>query len=224
MRTFVGMIGKVLQISALDLKLEWRERQNYFAILLYVLSSIFLVYLSYKGIMPVETWNSFFWVLMIFASVQAAYRSFHYEADQRFLLYYGLVDPRILILGKTLYNFLYVLLIGLLNAFCFYFFFDQAIQDPEAFLLLIFLAALGFSSILTFVAGLSAKAGNNAALPAILSLPLLYPYLITLSPVSLRSLTGFDWTINSPYLLVLSMLALVGILLSYLLFPYLWRD
>lgn len=74
------------------------------------------------------------------------------------------------------------------------------------------------------MAGISAKAGNNPALPAILSIPLLYPQILTLSKLSLRGLSGFSWEINAPLLIVLALLALVSLLLSYLLFPYLWRD
>lgn len=218
------MLSNIFSIFRLNFKLEWQQRQSYFAILIYVLSTVYLTYLVFNGIMDVETWNSFFWVIFIFASIQAAYRSFHYEADQRFLLYFGLVRPEVLILGKILYNFLYLLFVGFTTALLFLVFLGNQVNNPWAFILVLSIGAAGFSGILTFVAGISAKAGQNPALPAILSIPLLYPQLLTLSRISLHALTGFSWEINSPLLLVLALIALVSLLLSYLLFPYLWRD
>jgi len=208
----------------LNFRLEFSERRSYFSILIYVLSTVYLSNLVFMQSLAVESWNAFYWVIFLFAAVQAAFRSFSYEADQRFLLYYGMVSPSHLILGKIIYNFLYLSLLALFTVAVFGFFMGYPIASPGAFLTVLILSALGFSAILTFVAGISAKAGNNPALPAILSIPLLYPQILTLSKLSLRGLTGFSWEVNSPLLIVLALLALVSLLLSYLLFPYLWRD
>ncbi len=218
------MLLQIIQIFKLNVRLEWQQRQSYFAVVLYVLTTVYLTYLVFNGIMSPETWNSFFWIIFIFAAVQAAYRSFYFEADRRFLLYFGMVKPQVLVLGKILYNFIYLIFIGLISFACMLFFLGDIIADPPAFLVLLVLAAAGFSAILTFVAGISAKAGNNPALPAILSIPLIYPQVLTLSRTSIRALTGFSWELNAPLLLVLLLLALATLLLSYLLFAYLWRD
>jgi heme exporter protein B len=218
------VLKQVLTLFKLNFKLEWQERQSYFAILIYVLSTVYLSYLVFSEVISAETWNAFFWVIFIFAALQAAYRSFVYEADQRFLLYFGLVKPEVLILSKIAYNFIYLLVIGLVTTLVFAFLMGNPIASPGAYLLVMGLAALGFAAILTFVAALAAKAGGNPALPAILSIPLLYPQLVTLSKVSLRSITGFSWEINLNLLIVLGLLSLVSLLLAYLLFPYLWRD
>lgn len=218
------MWRETLAIIKLNFSLEWQKRRSYFSLLIYLLSTVYLAYLLFSDGLTAEGWNAFFWVIFIFAALQAAYRSFYFEADQRFLFYFGLVSARSLILGKILYNFIYLFFLGLATLMLFIFFLQQPLKDPWAFVLILLLAALGFSAILTLAAGLSAKAGANPALPAILSIPLLYPQLITLSKISLRALTGFSWEINSPLLLVMGLIGLVSLLLAYLLFPYLWRD
>ncbi len=214
----------VFQIIKLNFRLEWSARQSYFSLLIYILSTVYISNLVFEQTIGLESWNAFFWVIFLFAAVQAAYRSFYFEADRRFLLYFGLVAPESLILGKILYNFLYLGVLGLFTVLIFGGLMGFPMANPEAFLLILFLSALGFSAILTLVSGIAAKAGANPALPAILSIPLLYPQIITLSKLSLRSLSGFSWEVNAPLLIVLSLLALVSLLLSYLLFPYLWRD
>ncbi len=206
------------------MRLEWRKRQSFLAILLYVLTTTYLSYLVFNGTVSPETWNALFWIILIFAAVQAAFRSFQNEADRRFLLYYQMVKPQVLILGKILYNFVYLFVIGLATMAIFSFLLGNVLADPLAFLVLLLIASGGFSAILTFVSGISAKAGDNPALPAILSIPLLYPQVLTLSRTSLRAITGFSWEYNAPFLLVLILLSVITLLLSYLLFAYLWRD
>jgi heme exporter protein B len=217
-------MGDLWKVISLNFKLEWSERRSYFSILIYVLSTVYLANLVFRDSLSVESWNAFFWVIFLFAAVQAAYRSFFFEADQRFLLYYGWVKPEKLILGKIIYNFLYLLALALTTTLVFGFLMGFPINSPWAFISVLIIGSLGFSAILTLVAAISAKAGNNPALPAILSIPLLYPQIITLSQLSIRSLTGFSWEVNAQLLIVLALLSLVSLLLSYLLFPYLWRD
>jgi len=218
------MFNQVVNIFKLNLQLEVRKKQSFLAILLYVLTTTYLSYLVFDGTVDQQTWNSLYWIILIFAAIQSAFRSFQNEADRRFLLYYQLTSPQVLILGKILYNFLYLFVIGLFSLLIFMFLLGNQVNDPWAFLLLLLVASAGFSAILTFVSGIAAKAGDNPALPAILSIPLLYPQVLTLSRTSLRALTGFSWSYNAPFLLVLLMLAVVTLLLAYLLFAYLWRD
>ncbi len=218
------MVRQVSEIFKLSFLLEWRRRQSFLAVLLYVVTTTYMSYLVFNGIISAETWNALYWIILIFAAIQAAFRSFQNEADRRFLLYYQMVKPQVLIIGKTLYNFFYLFMIGLVGLLIFMFLLGNLVADVGAFLVLLLLASAGFSAILTFVSAISAKAGDNPALPAILSIPLLYPQVLTLSRTSIRALTGFSWEVNAPLLLVLLMLALVTLLLSYLLFTYLWRD
>lgn len=218
------MFSQVFHIFTLNMRLEWRKKQSYLALSLYVLTTTYLSFLVFNGTLEKETWNAVFWIVMLFAAVQAAFRSFENEASRRFLLYYGLVKPQALVLGKSLYNFVYLFSIGLFTTLVFSFLLGNQIHNVTAFLVLLLIACAGFSAILTFTSALAAKAGSNPALPAILSLPLLYPHVLTLSRTSIRALTGFSWGYNAPYLLVLLMLTGLSLALSYLLFAYLWRD
>lgn len=218
------MFSQALDIVKLSFKLEWRKKQSFLSVLIYVLTTSYLCFLVYNETINPEAWNTLFWVVFLFAAIQAAFRSFQNEADRRFLLYYGMVKPQALILGKTIYNFIYLLIIGLFSTAIFLLLLGNIITDILPFTILLIVGAAGFSGILTFTSGIAAKAGNNPALPAILSIPLLYPQILTLSRTSIRAITGFSWTINAPYLIVIGLLALVSALLSYVLFTYLWRD
>jgi heme exporter protein B len=218
------MLLQISEIIKLNFKLEWRKRQSVLSVLLYVLTTTYLGYLVFNNTITPETWNALFWIVLVFAAIQAAFRSFQNEADKRFLLYFTLVKPQALILGKIAYNFVYLFTIGLFTFLLFNFLLGDIVHNPWAFIVLLWVGCAGFAGILTFVAGISAKAGDNPALPAILSIPLLYPQVLALSKTSIRAVTGFSWSVNAPTLLILLMLALVSVLLSYMLFAYLWRD
>jgi len=59
---------------------------------------------------------------------------------------------------------------------------------------------------------------------AVLSMPLLFPLLLNLIQTSEICLSENNFFIASNQLLFLALLNIVSVLLSYLLFPYLWRD
>lgn len=218
------MFGQILEIFKLNFLLEWRRKQSFLAVLLYVITTTYLSYLVFNGVISPDTWNALYWIILIFAAIQAAFRSFQNEADRRFLLYFQMVRPQVLILGKILYNFFYLFVIGITALLLFDFLLGNIVADPGAFILLLLLASAGFSAILTLTSGMAAKAGDNPALPAILSIPLLYPQVLTLSRTSIRAITGFSWGVNAPYLITLLLLTIITLLLSFLLFAYLWRD
>ena len=77
---------------------------------------------------------------------------------------------------------------------------------------------------LTLVSGIVSRANNSAALVAILAFPLLFPLLITIIHFTKNAIDGLGWAVNEPLLIVLVSLNTIILLLSYLLFPYLWRE
>ncbi|MEP7264257.1 MAG: ABC transporter permease, partial [Bacteroidota bacterium] len=74
------------------------------------------------------------------------------------------------------------------------------------------------------VSALASRAENNSALMAILGFPLIIPLLITVIRFSKNAIEGIDYAANQPYLVILISLNLLVFALSFLLFPYLWRD
>jgi heme exporter protein B len=77
---------------------------------------------------------------------------------------------------------------------------------------------------LSMVSAIASKTSSNFSLMAILSFPMLIPLLIVLIKLSKNALDGLDRTLSYPYIGVLLLINLLVVLLSYVLFPYLWRD
>jgi heme exporter protein B len=59
---------------------------------------------------------------------------------------------------------------------------------------------------------------------AILSFPIMVPLLITLIKLSKNAVDGLDVSVSYVYIGALLAINVIILVLSYLLFPYLWRD
>jgi heme exporter protein B len=218
------MISKQIRFLVIkEIKLEMRNKYALGGILLYVVSTVFVSYLSFKQIINPATWNALFWIILLFASINGVAKSFIGETRGRLLYLYTLVSPQAVILSKIIYNSVLLLFISVLCLFVYSLFIGNIIQDLPLFLIILLLGSLGFSSLLTMVSAIASKTSNNFTLMAILSFPIMMPLLMVLLKLSKNAIDGLErWDVN--YLVVLMLLNVIIIILSYLLFRYLWRD
>lgn len=203
--------------------LEFRQRYAISGIVLYVFSMVFVVYIaSIRATPPV--WNVLFWLIVLFASINAIVKSFVQESGARQLYYYQLADPAMLILAKIIYNTLLLLVLSGLAFGAYSLVAGNPVKDAALFALVLFLGSLGFSISFTFIASIAAKASNSATLMAILSFPVILPILLTLvrlSSIALRLIQDSSYSHD-----IINLLAIDAILLTltFVLFPYIWKD
>ena len=74
------------------------------------------------------------------------------------------------------------------------------------------------------ISAIASKANNNFTIMAILAFPIIMPILITIIHLSKSVIDGTDFTYNLKYFSVLFSLDMIVAILSYMLFPYLWKD
>ena len=206
-----------------EIMLEFRQKYAISGILLYIFSTIFVVYMS-AGTADGRMWNNLFWIIVLFASVNAVAKSFLQESGDRQLYYYTLVNPIAIIVSKMIYNTLLLLILSFLAYGVFSLVIANPVRDTNLFYLTILLGSLGFSITFTFISAIASKANNSASLMAILGFPIIIPILMTLVNISLNAIGEFnDSTINDNILILLAIdLLLAGAAL--ILFPFLWRD
>ena len=195
--------------------------------LLYVVSTVFVCYLSFSlkrnQLTPI-VWNTLFWIILLFTAVNAIAKSFSQERYGRLIYYYSLCSPQSIILSKIIYNCLIMLTLSL-TGFAFYaFVMGNPVGDISLYLISIALAAIGFASVLTLVAGIASKAENSATLMTVLSFPIILPMLLMTIRLAKNALDGLDWDVSMDEIRTLLSIDAIVITLSYLLFPYLWRS
>jgi len=219
------MLGKeVKYLIGKEIRLELKQKYVINGILLYLVSTIFVTYLAFEDVISVDTWNSLFWVILLFVAVNGISKSFAQESAARHLYYYTLASPQSIVLSKILYNLLLMAILSLLAFLFFILLMGNMVVNMPLFILALLLGSLGLSSVLTMVAAIASRASQNFSLMAILSFPVVLPLLATLMKVSSTALRNFEWSGNAGFIVILLTINAAVIMLAYLLFPYLWRD
>ena len=218
------MKRQLTALIAKEVRLEWKQRYALGGILLYVIATVFIVYLSFRQVIDLPTWNALFWIIQVCAAVNAIAKSFLQESRGRMLYYYTLADPRAVILSKTIYNLGLMFLLSVINLACYSLFIGNPVQDILQFTIAVLLGSLGFAAVLSMVSAIASKAGNNTTLVAILGFPILIPLLITTIRFSKNAMDGLAWSVSTHYIILLAALNLLVVTLAYLLFPYLWKE
>lgn len=206
-----------------DLLLEVRQQYTFYGVLLYVASTIFVLYLS-MGEPEGAVWKGLFWMMQLFICVNAVAKSFLQEGRGRLLYFYTIAGPRDFILSKLLFNALLMLLMSLVSMGLFVLMLGNPMPNPFAFVLISCLGGVSLSLVFTFLAAIAARAQQSAALMAILGFPLVIPQLLLLSRIST---VAFEEVIQgglAGMILLLSGLDAMIIALALILFPFLWKD
>ena len=206
-----------------EVVLEWRSKYAFNGILLYVVSTIFVCYLSFKQIDPI-TWNALFWIIMLFASVNAIAKSFLQENKGRQLYYYSIASARAVIISKIIYNILLMLILSIVALGFYMMVFQNPVGDPLYYFLAVLIGSISFASVFTMISGIASKANNSGALMAILSFPVIIPLLMVLIKFSKNAMDGLDRSVSTNEIAVLGAINLIVITVSLLLFPYLWKE
>lgn len=203
--------------------LEFRQRYAISGIVLYVFSMVFVVYIASIKVQP-PVWNVLFWLIVLFASVNAVVKSFVQESGARQLYYYQIADPSMLLLAKIVYNTLLLLVLSGLAFGAYSVVAGNPVKDAGLFALVLLLGSLGFSIAFTFIASIAAKANNAATLMAILSFPVILPILLTLIRLSQIALRVIQDTSYQRDIVNLLAIDVILITLTFVLFPFIWRD
>lgn len=218
------MTKTIFALLKKDLLLELRQQHSFYGILLYVASTIFVIYLSINN-PEGEVWNGLFWIIQLFVCVNAVAKSFLQESRGRMLYFYTISGAKEFVIAKLIYNTILMLLMSLLSLGLFFILLGNPLSDTLRFIGIVCLGGISLSLVFTLLAAIAAKAQQNAALMAILGFPLIIPQLLLLVRLSKAA---FGEMFREGAILQLSLL-IVGldimvIALSIILFPFLWKD
>jgi heme exporter protein B len=191
-------------------------------IVLYAVSTVFVVYISLSGV-DAGTWNTLFWIIMLFTAVNGVAKSFMVEGHARWLYYYTITSARSVILSKMIYNLGLMIVMGVITLSVYALMVGNPIQHMIVFLSIMVIGAASLGLVLSMIAAIAAKAGHNTALMAILSFPVVLPILLLTIRLSAATLESGAPEVWKDLAILLAVDGLV-VVLSLVLFPYLWRD
>ena len=213
----------IITLIRKDLLLEIRQQYTFYGVLLYVASTIFVVYLS-MGQPEEEVWNGLFWVIQLSVCVSAVAKSFLQDSKGRMLYYYSVAGARDFIIAKLAFNAMLMMLMSLLSLFVFTILLGNPLIHVFQFIGISFLGGVGLSLIFTFLAAIAAKAQQQAALMAIMGFPIIIPQLLLLGRIAKATFSPVLQAGLTQMVLLLIGLDMLIILLAIILFPFLWKD
>jgi heme exporter protein B len=219
------MISRITALLKKDILLELRQQHTFYGILLYIASTIFVLYLSLPESPEANVWNSLFWVIQLFVCVNTVAKSFLQESRGRMLYFYSIASPIEFILAKLFFNIILMLIMSMVSLLLFFIFLDNPVTNSLRFTGIVLLGGTSISLVFTLMSAIAAKAQQNAALIAILGFPVILPQLLLLMRLSKAA---FAEVFREGALVQLASLTglmdLLVIILAVILFPYLWKD
>jgi heme exporter protein B len=217
------MFKRIAKLIEKDLLLELRQKYSIYGLLLYLCSAIFAINVMQEK-PESEVWNTLFWIILLFVSVNAVAKSFLQEHKNRNIYYYTVHHPKEIIISKLIYNVVLMMAMSLISFFLFAVLLGNPIMNFSKFLLMVVVGGLSLSLLFTLLSAIASKAGGNSALIAILGFPLVVPQLILLADLSkplFMTMLVIGWW---KFFFVLLALDILVIVLSIILFPFLWKE
>ena len=213
----------ILTLVKKDLLLEVRQQYTFYGVLLYVASTVFVLYLAMNQ--PEEkVWNGLFWMIQLFICINAIAKSFLQDSRNRMLYFYTIAGARDFIISKLLFNVLLMILMSLASLLLFLLLLGDPLQSWLKFAGIVCLGGCSLSIVFTFLAAIAARAQQNAALLAIMGFPLIIPQLLLLMRISNIAFGDVLQGSLGYIILLLIGLDILVIALAIILFPFLWKD
>jgi heme exporter protein B len=218
------MVSRILALVRFEALMEFRNKALTGSLFVYVISTVFVCYRAFESVDSPAVWNALFWLVVLFSCTNAVLRSFQRENKGNALYLYQTLKPGELILAKITFNYILTLLLVVGTLPVFFLLLGSPLKSPFVFLLVVFLAAGAVSACLTLVSALAAKTTHAAGLTPVLGFPVILPLLMVAVKASGNAAAGMSLSMYWDLPLVLGAFNLILVVLSYLLFPYLWRD
>ncbi len=225
MPLFCTVAKRIFALLRKDLLLELRRQHTFYGILLYIASTVFVLFLSLPESPDAIVWNSLFWVIQLFVCVNTVAKSFLQESRGLMLYYYTISSPVEFITAKLLYNIVLMVIMSSVSLLLFQVFLESPVVNGLRFYGIVLLGGISISLTFTLMSAIAAKASQNAALIAILGFPLILPQLLLLMRLSKTGFAevfrdGAVWQLAG----LIAGLDVLVFVLAVILFPYLWKE
>jgi heme exporter protein B len=210
-----------------ELRLEVRRKAVLAGIVLYLVSTSLICYLSFslkhESVSP-PVWSALLWIVLLFTIVNASAKSFMGEKSGSDIYLYSIAGAAQIILSKIVYNYLLSAFLAIATFVLFALFLENPVKDMGVFSAAMLLGAGALAASLTTVSAIAAKANNSSVLMAVMGFPVVISIILPVVKITRNTIDGLDWTISRPDLLILAAINCLIVAISFLLFPYIWRS
>lgn len=171
-----------------------------------------------------KTWNSLFWLTVIFSTLQTVSKGFLSVSRSRWIYLNQLASPSAIILAKIAYSWLLMVILCLLDLMVFSFFMPNPVVFILPYLGFMLLVSGGLGTVFTMVSAIASKSSNPGFLMPVLSLPVILPLLLVGVQGSVKCMVPVLSDTVYTDLLLLGSLNVLLFVLTAVLFNPLWRE
>jgi len=216
--------SNIIALLRKEFLLEFRQKTSLASILLYVLSIVFISFLSFKNGIKPDVWGALFWIVLFFAAINAASKSFFTESKARGIYNYTLYHPTEFVVSKIIYNIILLWVVSICSVFCFSWLVNYPVQDSLLFLLTLLIGSTALAGALTLMSCIASKTGNSYSVMSLLSMPVCIPVMLMSLRLTKNAIDGLEWSVSYNFLGGLFLIDVIIITLSLFLFRYLWKE
>lgn len=219
----MNTLQNIYHLFKKDVTIEWRQKSTIASMFVYVISTVFVIYLSFKGELEATVWMAIYWIILLFVVVNLTISAFTEEAGRQFYYIRSIASAVELIGAKMLYNAIYFVVLSGLTLAILALFFGFPVEKGNRFLLVAGLGSIGLANMFTLLAAITARI-KNVALIAVLGFPVVIPLILICIRLSGKAMDSFFAVGFVKEIMVLVLLNVIIIAMSMILFTYLWRD
>lgn len=219
-------LSRALAVLRKDLRLEFRARYAYSALVMFALTTLSTISFSLGGSMAdTDVAAALLWMILFFSAMTGLARTFIQEEEAGTVLALKMAaDPEPVFLGKYLFNTVLLFSLTVLIVPLYLLMSNLSVANVRGFLATVLLGVLGLAGAGTILAAIAARAAAKGSVMTVLSFPILLPLLI--SAIS-ATRTAFAGGLPESMMTDLGLLFFYnGIVLaaSFLLFEYVWNE
>lgn len=227
MAGFTVFLRKVWWIAWKDLRTELRSREIFTTMLAFSALAVVVMGLAFDLRVPKSEMVApgVLWVVVLFTGVLGLNRSFGAEVDRGSLsaLLLAPVDRSAIYFGKLLANLVFILVTEILLLPVILIIFDVNLFLPQILLGLL-LGTIGYVSVGTLFAALSASSRTRESLLPVLLLPVMIPVFVAGVGLTANVIDARNLSSIGRWFSLLIAYDLIFITLSFLLFDLIWED
>ena len=166
--------------------------------------------------------NFVIWIVFMMIALNVALKGANHIQQKARGYLYSLMSPSIIFTAQIIFNLFYLFIATCAFYFSMILFYYPQVHFSWSYLGLLGMASVGVCAVLSFVGAISRHVQGQNTILSILALPLLIPVMILIYQM------GAEMLINNPvpeskYIALIG-ISLLGISLSLLLFPFIWKD
>ncbi|MES2617513.1 MAG: heme exporter protein CcmB [Bacteroidota bacterium] len=205
------------------LQAEWKSKFALSSVLVHIFIAVLITYLCLPG-MDQALFSAFFWIVVIFTTLQGISKAFIQMHKGHFLYWHQLISPVDFLLAKLIANFLLMIVFNVFALIVFTVIHGNVIDDMGSFMLIALVTGTGISSIFTISSSIAAKTDHPGMLLPVLTFPLIVPVLLMGLNAGKKAVDGLGFRTLAPELLLILLMDILIVVLGIILIKFIWKD